>query len=77
MPTIGVEFATKTVKLLGGEKVKAQIWDTGLNIYFFKKVLFLKQAGQERYRSITSAYHNKRELFENNIKTYTDIIEEL
>lgn len=38
MPTIGVEFATKTVKLLGGEKVKAQIWDTGFDIFFLKKL---------------------------------------
>ncbi|KAK4492445.1 hypothetical protein RD792_003253 [Penstemon davidsonii] len=39
--TIGVEFATKTVKI-EGKTVKAQIWDT---------------AGQERYRAITSAYY--------------------
>ena len=39
--TIGVEFATKTMKILD-KKVKAQIWDT---------------AGQERYRAITSAYY--------------------
>jgi len=32
IPTIGVEFATKTVKLLNGEKVKAQIWDTGSHL---------------------------------------------
>lgn len=39
--TIGVEFATRTLRL---EKntIKAQIWDT---------------AGQERYRAITSAYY--------------------
>ena len=29
MPTIGVEFATRTVNLREGGKVKAQIWDTG------------------------------------------------
>ena len=28
-PTIGVSFATKTVTLKSGEKVKTQIWDTG------------------------------------------------
>jgi small GTP-binding protein len=39
--TIGVEFATKTIRI--DEKVvKAQIWDT---------------AGQERYRAITAAYY--------------------
>lgn len=39
--TIGVEFATKVVKVRG-KTVKAQIWDT---------------AGQERYRAITSSYY--------------------
>jgi len=40
--TIGVEFATKNVKMSDGKMVKAQIWDT---------------AGQERYRSIASSYY--------------------
>jgi Rab family protein len=44
VPTIGVEFATKTLTLNTGAKVKAQIWDT---------------AGQERYRAITSAHYRK------------------
>jgi len=39
--TIGVEFATRTLKI-EDKTVKAQIWDT---------------AGQERYRAITSAYN--------------------
>lgn len=39
--TIGVEFATKSIKT-DGKTIKAQIWDT---------------AGQERYRAITSAYY--------------------
>jgi len=39
--TIGVEFATRSIKC-DGKTVKAQIWDT---------------AGQERYRAITSAYY--------------------
>ncbi|KAK1405107.1 RAB GTPase [Heracleum sosnowskyi] len=39
--TIGVEFATRTIKV-DDKIVKAQIWDT---------------AGQERYRAITSAYY--------------------
>src|SRR5579871_4470049 len=38
--TIGVEFATRSVKI-EDKTIKAQIWDT---------------AGQERYRAITSAY---------------------
>jgi len=43
-PTIGVEFATKTVALPDGGTVKAQIWDT---------------AGQERYRAITTAHYRR------------------
>ncbi|XP_059835908.1 ras-related protein Rab-11A-like [Hypanus sabinus] len=39
--TIGVEFATRSVRLQN-RTIKAQIWDT---------------AGQERYRAITSAYY--------------------
>jgi len=39
--TIGVEFATRTIKV-EGKVVKAQVWDT---------------AGQEKYRAITSAYY--------------------
>lgn len=39
--TIGVEFATRTIRV-DDKIVKAQIWDT---------------AGQERYRAITSAYY--------------------
>ena len=39
--TIGVEFATKSIRT-EGKTIKAQIWDT---------------AGQERYRAITSAYY--------------------
>jgi len=42
--TIGVEFATRIVKLTVGGTVKAQIWDT---------------AGQERYRAITSAHYRR------------------
>lgn len=43
-PTIGVEFATKTVRLDSGNTIKAQIWDT---------------AGQERYRAITTAHYRR------------------
>ena len=32
VPTIGVEFATKTVNLENEQRVKAQIWDTGSDI---------------------------------------------
>lgn len=39
--TIGVEFATRSIKT-DDKVIKAQIWDT---------------AGQERYRAITSAYY--------------------
>ena len=41
--TLGVEFASKTLKI-SGKNVVAQIWDT---------------AGQERYRSITKAYYKE------------------
>lgn len=41
--TLGVEFASKTVKV-GSRSIIAQIWDT---------------AGQERYRSITKAYYKE------------------
>ena len=40
-PTIGVEFATKTITV-ADKKIKTQIWDT---------------AGQERFRAITHAYY--------------------
>ena len=40
-PTIGVEFATKSL-MIKDKNVKAQIWDT---------------AGQERYRAITGSYY--------------------
>ena len=43
-PTIGVEFATKSVTMDDGKTVKAQIWDT---------------AGQEKYRAITVAHYRK------------------
>jgi Ras-related protein Rab-11A len=39
LPTIAVEFATKTIQIQGNVIIKAQIWDT---------------AGQEKYKSITS-----------------------
>jgi len=39
--TIGVDFATKTIKL-DGKIVKLQVWDTG---------------GQERFRTITQSYY--------------------
>lgn len=39
LPTIAVEFATKTIQIKGNVVIKAQIWDT---------------AGQEKYKSITS-----------------------
>ncbi len=42
--TIGVEFASKNLKLKTGTNVKAQIWDT---------------AGQERYLAITSAHYRR------------------
>jgi len=49
-----VEFSTKKETLSDGTLVKAQIWDTGNNnelLWFLTAPL----AGQERYRSVTSA----------------------
>lgn len=40
--TIGVEFATKSIRTQDKKVIKAQIWDT---------------AGLERYRAITNAYY--------------------
>ena len=40
--TIGVEFATKTMKAENDHTLKVQIWDT---------------AGQERYRAVASSYY--------------------
>lgn len=43
-PTVGVEFAAKTVQMENNKLVKAQVWDT---------------AGQERYRLIASSYYRR------------------
>eukprot|EP00347_Sterkiella_histriomuscorum_P001773 403370738 len=40
--TMGIEFATKTIQTAQNQIIRAQIWDT---------------CGQERYRSLTSAYY--------------------
>lgn len=67
--TIGVEFATKSIKM-DDCFVRAQIWDT---------------AGQERYRAITNAYYRnavgallvyditKRNTYENINKWYSEL----
>ena len=41
MPTIGIDFRIKTIKL-NQKRVKLQVWDT---------------AGQERFRTITQTYY--------------------
>jgi len=41
MPTIGIDFRIKTIKL-NNKTVKLQVWDT---------------AGQERFRTITQTYY--------------------
>lgn len=41
-PTIGIDFTTKTVEL-DEKNIKVQIWDT---------------AGQDRFKSISTAYYN-------------------
>ena len=43
VPTIGIEFAAKTIELKNGAKIRTQIWDT---------------AGQEKYRSICSGHYH-------------------
>lgn len=70
LPTIAIEFATKTIQIKEGGCVKAQIWDT---------------AGEEKYKSITSHHYRKavgallvydvtrRMTFEDCIKWYTEI----
>ena len=47
MPTIGVDFRFKVIEH-EGKNIKLQIWDT---------------AGQEKFRTITSAYYRSIELF--------------
>lgn len=37
-PTVGVEFSSKMVRLQDGRRIKAQIWDTGMN--------FMRQLGR-------------------------------
>ena len=54
-PTIGVEFAIKTVTLKNDKRVKAQIWDT-CNIRIYPLL-----AGCERYRAITTGHYRRAE----------------
>jgi len=70
LPTIAVEFTTKIIKMINGDKVKMQIWDT---------------AGQEKYKSIASHHYRKavgallvydvsrRITFDNCMKWYTEL----
>lgn len=50
-PTIGVEFATKTLQLSNNVKIKSQIWDTCKDLGPI--------AGSERYRAITKGHYRK------------------
>lgn len=47
--TVGVEFASKSIRVESGENVKLQIWDTVNN--------FLWQAGQEAFRAIVRSFY--------------------
>ena len=70
IPTIAIEFTTKIIKMINGDKVKMQIWDT---------------AGQEKYKSITSHHYRKavgallvydvsrRITFDNCMRWYTEL----
>ena len=70
LPTIAVEFTTIIIKMINGDKVKMQIWDT---------------AGQEKYKSIASHHYRKavgallvydvsrRITFDNCMKWYTEL----
>ena len=70
IPTIAIEFTTKIIKMINGDKVKIQIWDT---------------AGQEKYKSITSHHYRKavgallvydvsrRITFDNCMRWYTEL----
>ena len=53
-PTIGVEFAMKTITIASNKKVKAQIWDT---CNFAQHFI----AGCERYRAITTGHYRRAE----------------
>ena len=44
LPTIAIEFTTKIIKVINGDKVKIQIWNT---------------TGQEKYKSIVSHHYRK------------------
>ena len=47
--TVGVEFASKSIKVDGNREVKLQIWDTVTNN--------LIQAGQEAFRAIVRSFY--------------------
>lgn len=62
--TVGIDFKVKTV-FRNDKRVKLQIWDTGEFINFFSGLTCFYilthqryfSAGQERYRTITTAYY--------------------
>lgn len=64
--TVGIDFKVKTV-FRNEKRVKLQIWDTGAFVIFYSSFLVFPNslcnylyyftAGQERYRTITTAYY--------------------
>ena len=66
--TVGIDFKVKTV-FRNDKRVKLQIWDTGTKVFFCflswiwkpkaRQTWFVRlfSAGQERYRTITTAYY--------------------
>lgn len=55
--TIGVEFGARLINI-DHHQIKLQIWDTVSFSFFWRcQIIFLFQAGQESFRSITRSYY--------------------
>ena len=68
VPTVGIDFKSKTI-VWNDKRIQLQIWDTGefsficcklrwtVDQFLILTLSFCLLAGQERYRSITTAYY--------------------
>ena len=66
VPTVGIDFKNKTI-VSNDKQIQLQIWDTGefsficcrwtVDQFLILTLSFCLLAGQERYRSITTAYY--------------------